>query len=152
HSVLAIQTFHSFFWQILEGYGYLLGAPRHLSIVLAHDERAMRDGIDVTSPGWAAWEGSRLKMFHEEGRVCFDLFAPLTADLLRKAESIRDRIAYRYPLILVDEAQDTGDSQWECARLLAAKSQLICLADPDQMIYDFLPGVGPARIDEIRSA
>jgi len=50
----------------------------------------------------------------------------------------------------VDEAQDTSDDQWDCVKLLSEKSQIICLADPDQMIYDFLPGVGPKRLDDIR--
>lgn len=151
-SILSIQTFHSFFWQILQGYGYLLGSPRAISIVLAHDERAMRDGIDRESSAWGAWETSRRDMFHIQGRVCFDLFAPLTAEILARAKTVRHRVTMRYPLILVDEAQDTGDEQWECLRLLAEESQVICLADPDQMIYDFLPGVGPARIGQIRAA
>jgi DNA helicase-2/ATP-dependent DNA helicase PcrA len=151
-SALSIQTFHSFFWQILQGYGYLLDSPRPVSIVLAHDEKAMRDGIERDSPAWQAWEESRRQMFHTQGRVCFDLFAPLTAEIMARAQTVRNRIAARYPLILVDEAQDTGDEQWECVRLLAERSQVICLADPDQMIYDFLPGVGPSRIRNIRAA
>lgn len=151
-SLLSIQTFHSFFWEILQGYGYLLGSPRPLSIILAHDDKAMRNGIERESPAWEAWETSRLKLFHEQGRICFDLFAPMAAELMTKAKTVRDRVAKRYPLILVDEAQDTGNEQWECIRLLAERSQVICLADPEQMIYDFLPGVGPARIDQIRSA
>ena len=149
---LSIQTFHSFFWQILRGYGYLLGAPRHLSIVLAHDEKARRDGIERDSPYWKAWEQKREELFHQNGQVCFDLFAPLTATLLHKSVTIRNRVAGRYPLLLVDEAQDTGTEQWECVKLLGEKSQIICLADPNQMIYDFLPGVGPKRIEHIRQA
>jgi DNA helicase-2/ATP-dependent DNA helicase PcrA len=151
-STLAIHTFHSFFWQVLQGYAYLLGGPRRISIVLAHDEKAMRNGIERESPGWAAWETSRRQMFIEYGRICFDLFAPLTADILAKSKTVRKRVATRYPLIIVDEAQDTGDEQWDCIKQLAEQSQVICLADPDQMIYDFLPGVGPARIGEIRAA
>ncbi|MGH7184331.1 MAG: UvrD-helicase domain-containing protein [Nitrospiraceae bacterium] len=151
-SMISIQTFHSFFWEILQGYGYLLGSPRPLSIVLSHDEKAMRNGIGRESPLWQAWEASRLQLFQEHGRICFDLFAPMAAKLLTRAKSIRDRVAKRYPLILVDEAQDTGDEQWESVRLLADRSQTVCLADPEQMIYDFLPGVGTARIGQIRTA
>jgi DNA helicase-2/ATP-dependent DNA helicase PcrA len=151
-SMLSIQTFHSFFWHILQGYAYLLGSPRTVSIVLAHDEKAMRDGIERESPAWEAWETSRRQMFSDQGRICFDLFAPLTAEIMTRSKTVRNRVAKRYPLILVDEAQDTGDEQWECVRLLADRSQVICLADPDQMIYDFLPGVGPARIGQIRAA
>jgi DNA helicase-2/ATP-dependent DNA helicase PcrA len=151
-SLLSIQTFHSFFWQILQAYGYLLGAPRRLSIIPAHEEKALRDGIDRDSPAWNDWEKVRVNLFRTEGRVCFDLFAPLAAELLSRCATVRDRIASRYPLILVDEAQDTGDEQWKSLHLLSKKSQLVCLADPDQMIYDFLPGVGPKRLDDIREA
>lgn len=151
-AALSIQTFHSFFWEILQTHGHLLGAPKHLSIVLAHDEKSMRDGIERDEPGWQEWERTRRQMFHEEGRLCFDLFAPLAAELLERAHRIRDRIANRYPLILVDEAQDTGPEQWACVKALATKSQVICLADLDQLIFDHLPGVGPERVDEIREA
>lgn len=150
--LLSIQTFHSFFWEILRGYAYLLGSPRPLSIILAHDEKALRNGIERESPEWEAWEASRSRLFQENGRICFDLFAPMAAKLMTAAKSVRDRVAKRYPLILIDEAQDTGNEQWECVRLLSERSQVICLADPEQMIYDFLPGVGPARIGQIRSA
>lgn len=154
-SMLSTQTFHSFFWEILRGYGYLLGCPKPLSIILSHDEKAMRNGIEREVPAsaaWEAWETSRLKLFEEQGQICFDLFAPKTAELLTKSETVCNRVAKRYPLILVDEAQDTGNEQWECVRLLAEQSQVICLADPEQMIYDFIPGVGPARINQIRLA
>src|SRR5581483_5579924 len=147
---LSVQTFHSFFWQILRAHGYLLGAPKTLSILLAHDEKAMRDGIDRDAPRWNEWEARRMEVFHREGRVSFDLFAPLTLKLLRDASVIRRRISNRFPLILVDEAQDTGNEQWECIRLLSENSQIVCLADPDQMIYDFIPGVGSERIAQIR--
>jgi DNA helicase-2/ATP-dependent DNA helicase PcrA len=151
-SRLAIQTFHSFFWEILRTHGHLLGAPKQLSIILAHDEKAMREGVERGEPGWNEWEQSRLRLFREEGRVCFDLFAPLTAEIFSRSRRIRDRTASRYPLILVDEAQDTGNEQWACAKALAEKSQLICLADLDQLIFDHLPGVGPERVDQIRAA
>jgi len=151
-SSLSIQTFHSFFWDILRTHGHLLGAPKQLSIILAHEEKAMRDGIDDDDPKWGEWNQQRYRLFHEQGRVCFDLFAPLAAELLTRAHRIRDRIASRYPLILVDEAQDTGEEQWTWAKALATKAQVICLADLDQLIFDHLPGVGPERVDQIRRA
>jgi DNA helicase II / ATP-dependent DNA helicase PcrA len=149
---LSIETFHSFFWQILRGHGYLLGSPRRLSILLPQDERALSNGIARYEPGWENWKKTRLSMFYDQGRIAFDLFAPLTRELLTRAKRIRNRVAARYPLILVDEAQDTSDEQWECLELLAERAQVVCLADPNQMIYDFLPGVGPRRIAEIRKA
>jgi DNA helicase II / ATP-dependent DNA helicase PcrA len=151
HGALSIQTFHSFFWEILRTHGHLLRAPKQLSIVLSHEEKALRDGIEPDDPAWEKWLDSRGQLFHEEGRVCFDLFAPLTLELLTRAQRIRDRVASRFPLILVDEAQDTGDQQWACVKSLAERSQIVCLADLDQLIFDHLPGVGPERVQQIRT-
>ncbi len=147
----SIQTFHSFFWQILQGHAYLLGAHRTLSIVPTHEEAALRDGIAMDDAEWPAWEKKRRELFHAEGRVCFDLFAPLAAEVLSRSARLRRRFSERYPLVLVDEAQDTNDEQWECIRLLAELSQIVCLADPDQMIFGHLPGVSAKRLPEIRA-
>lgn len=149
---LAIQTFHSFFWHILRAHGYLLGAPRPLRIVLAHEEASLRDGIEPGDPGWPEWEARRQRLFHEEGLLTFDLFAPMSTQLLKRAGRLRNRVSVCHPLILVDEAQDTSDDQWDCIAQLSASSQVVCLADPDQMIYSHLPGVSAERLPAIRSA
>lgn len=149
--LLHVQTFHSFFWDVLQAHGYLLGSPRLLSIVPAHEEKAMRNGIEPGDEGWEEWEARRVALFRERGRVCFDLFAPLVADLLARAKKIVNRISAKYPLIIVDEAQDTATTQWTCIRTLAFQSRLLCLADLDQLIFDHLPGVGPERVEAIRA-
>lgn len=44
--LLSVETFHAFFWRLLKPHGYLLGAPRALSILLPQDEKSLRGGID----------------------------------------------------------------------------------------------------------
>lgn len=146
-----IQTYHSFFWEILRTHGYLLGCPRRLTVLLPYDERAMSDGISRDHPSWKRWEAERERLFREEGLVAFDLFAPKAAELLRRSSRIVSMISDRYPLIIVDEAQDTGPDQWACVKALAGHSPTLCLADLDQQIFDFLPGIGPERIQEIEA-
>jgi DNA helicase II / ATP-dependent DNA helicase PcrA len=146
---LSIHTFHSFFWEILRGHGYLLGAPRQLRLLLPHDEDAARHeheslGID--------WNVERERRFREEGSVAFDLFAPKVRDLLTRGQRLRILLCSRSPLILIDEAQDTAEDQWAIAKLLAQQSQLMCLADLDQQIYDFRPGVSSERVEQIMEA
>lgn len=150
-ALLQVQTFHSFFWSVLQPHGYLLGAPRRLSIVPSHDETAMRSGIRPGEEGWQVWEQLRRELFARKGRVCFDLFAPLTKELFARSRRIASRVSAKFPLVIVDEAQDTGTDQWQCVKTLSSKSRLVCLADLDQLIYDHLPGVGPERVEEIRS-
>jgi len=146
---VAIQTFHSFFWRLLKNYGYLLGCPRKIEILLPHDEKARNGGIDEDSAEWPNWMLERVRLFSEEGRVVFDLFSQLVLDILKRSEVIRSIVAYQYPLMILDEAQDTDESQWECVRLLADKTQLLCLADLEQQIYDFRPGVSSERVTHI---
>jgi len=143
---LSIHTFHSFFWEIIRGHGYLLGAPRRLRLLLPHDENAARHECESLGLDWNA---ERERRFREEGSVAFDLFAPKALELLTRSVRLRTLLASRSPLIVVDEAQDTAEDQWEIAKLLAQQSQIMCLADLEQQIYDFRPGVSAERIEQI---
>lgn len=149
---LSIQTFHSFFWNILKAHSYLLGTPRKLSILLPQDEKALSGGIDKEDESWAQWLVERERLYLEEGRIAFDLFAPNATRLLAASSHLLLSLARRHPIIIVDEAQDTGQFAWQCIEMLAPYSQIICLADLEQQIFDYLPGVGPERIASIRSA
>ena len=146
---LQIETFHSFCWQIVRNHGYLLGAATPICLLPPHDERALRDGATTGDP---AWDAERDRLFLEEGRIAFDLFAPKTLALLHGSRELRRLLAARYPLIIVDEAQDTGTEQWGCIRVLAEFVQIVCLADLDQQIYDFRPDVSPDRLNHILAA
>ena len=146
---LDIQTFHSFCWQLVRGHGYLLGAVSPISLLAPHDERAMRNGARNYDP---VWDAERERLFFDEGRIAFDLFAPKALALLEGSAAHRQLIADRYPLIVVDEAQDTGTEQWACMEALANLTQLVCLADLEQQIYDFRPDVSPERLKQIMAA
>lgn len=146
---LSIQTFHSFFWRILQAYGYLLGAPRSLRLLMPHDEAAMRHEFESNGGDWNV---ERERLFRETGRVAFDLFAPKAHELLSQSTRLQALFSSCYPLIVVDEAQDTAEEQWQCVRLLSAGTQMMCLADLDQQIYDFRPGVSSDRVTHIMAA
>lgn len=154
---LSIQTFHSFCWELLRSHGYLVGCPkRRLELLLPHDEKALSGGLKPPQKGqspsveWSAWQNERLRLFNEEGKITFDQFAPKTAELLERCPLILEQVADRYPVIVVDEAQDTGSDAWHCIEILSAHSQVICLGDLDQQIFDHLEGVGPERIQHIQ--
>lgn len=143
---LDIQTFHSFCWQIVRGHGYLLGAASPVCLLPPHDERSLRNGAKDDDP---IWDAERERLFQDEGRLAFDLFAPKALALLQGSVAHRKLVADRYPLIIVDEAQDTGTEQWACIEALADLTQLVCLADLDQQIYDFRRDVSPERLQQI---
>ena len=154
---LSMQTFHSFFWDLLSTHAYLLGAPKSIRILLPQDEQALYGSIkkkarNAENPEWVAWLVERERLFREDGRIAFDLFPPNAAALLARSAHARRLIAQRYPLIIVDEAQDTNADAWRCIALLAPHTQLICLADLEQQIFDHLPGIGPERIEAIKAS
>jgi len=142
-SGLSIQTFHSFYWSIIQSFGYLLGAPKKLNILLPHDEKTRQVDLALTDK---EWKKKLPEIFFNEGLVAFDLFAKLASEIFNQANRIADIYNKKYPLIIVDEAQDTADDQWESLKYLANSSNMLCLADLSQQIYDFIPGVGPKRI------
>lgn len=146
---LTIQTFHSFFWRLLKTYGYLLGCPRNIDILLPHDEKARNGGIEESSPDWPNWVSERMRLCFMQGLVGFDLFSTLVLDMLRRSVKIRNLVAHKFPLVILDEAQDTDEHQWECIWRLSDKTQLLCLADLEQQIYDFRPGVSSERVTHI---
>ena len=156
---LSIQTFHSFCWELLKSHGYLVGCPKQkLELLLPHDEKALSGGLKSPQKGvapseeWTAWLNERQRLFNEEGKITFDLFAPKTAELLSRCPLILESVANRYPVVIVDEAQDTGLDSWRCIEILSTHSQVICLGDLDQQIFDHLEGVGPERIHHIDQA
>jgi DNA helicase-2/ATP-dependent DNA helicase PcrA len=152
-SRLNVQTFHSFFWELLKTHAYLLGAPRTIRILMPQDERVRSGGIkhDPHSKEWNAWLEERERLFVTEGLAAFDLFAPKMAALLQQSLWIRRLTGERHPLVIVDEAQDTGPDAWRCIEMLAGFTQVVCLADLEQQIFDHLPGIGPERLDTIKA-
>ena len=56
-----------------------------------------------------------------------------------------------YPVIILDEFQDTNSEQWRVVQALGEFTTLIALADPEQRIYDWI-GADRERLDHFRAA
>lgn len=162
-SRIEVDTYHSFFWRILKAHGYLIGLPRRLSILTPPQEAIALSGIrrahgvksklsDAQRTAKARQETlERRRLAYEDGRICFDLFADLVGELLDRSERIRRLIATRFPVVILDEFQDTNAAQWRVVRGLGQFISLVALADPEQRIYDFI-GADPARLLHFRKA
>ena len=158
-----VETYHSFFWRIIKAHGYLAGLPRNLTILTPSAEAiALSDirnghGADnkLTEPQKeakrAAETAERYRMATDGGRICFDLFAPYVGDLLHGSETLKRLIATMYPIIILDEFQDTNPEQWRVVQALGTFCRLIALADPEQRIFDFI-GADPERLNHYRDA
>jgi len=156
-----VETYHSFFWRILKAHGYLLSLPRRLSILTPQDEAialsTIRNGYAADpklthaekTEKKAGEDAARLRFARDDGRVCFDLFARFVGDIVYGSERIRKLIATMYPVIILDEFQDTNKEQWRAVQSLGQHSTLLALADPEQRIYDFI-GADPERLKHFR--
>lgn len=139
---LEVRTFHSFFLELVRAHGPLLtGQPS--SFIPPDRERQLRADFD------GDWAHETLRLASEEGRYAFDRLAGTAAVLLSANSAVRSLYSDTYPLIIVDEFQDTNDDQWLAVRALSETSTIVCLADPDQRIFDFIEGVDEKRIEHV---
>lgn len=145
---IVIKTFHSFFLDIVKSHGYLLGSRKQLNVIPPHDEAIIRAGRDPLNEEFLKELKER---FIEEGQITFDMFSEKAEEILHNSNRIIDLYARMYPLIIVDEAQDTDFRQWSIVSCFARKVRLVILADLKQQIYDYRQDVNPKRLEEIKS-
>lgn len=128
---IEVATFHGFAHGLLNAFGRYVGRGAEPVAVASEAERALN-----VAPA---------------GALTYDDLVPAAVDILDRAPWIRKRVAGRYIAVICDEYQDTGDDQDELLRFLSEGRRLVCLADGDQMIYDFRPDVGPRRLAGLRA-
>ena len=136
---LRISTYHSFMWWMIQIFGRYSGLPKVLTIIWETKARAIsykKDFEQQSLPFFLACEAKG---------ITYDCFAPLCLKLLKSA-TVKKSIAELYPVIVVDEFQDTNNEQWEFIKGISEHSRLCCFADPDQMIHRFR-GATDNRID-----
>ncbi len=158
---IEIDTYHAFFWRLIRSHGYLLGLPRNLSLLTPAAEAialsSIRNDYDresklteaVRKEKTARELVERNRLARDEGKVCFDLFADLTGQIMHGSEKIRKLIGEAYPFVILDEFQDTDADQWSVVKALGQESKIIALADPEQRIYEFI-GAEPERLDHYK--
>lgn len=125
-----VQTFHSLSFRLLKAFGRYAGYGS--------------DRLKIESVARAKLLG------HVDGHLSYDDLVPGALKLL-DAPLIARLAAARWTLVICDEFQDTTQEQWELLQKLGLPGRLLLLADPNQMIYGFLEGVDPKRLEEARS-
>jgi len=141
-SCIEIGTYHGFAWAFIRGHGYLLTGHRRMRLLSPPDAAGRMAGV---ARGDRPAELKRLLV--EEALLGFDLFAGLTADLLEQSPRLCGILSDSYPIIILDEFQDTNLDEWRMIAALGRRSRLIALADAEQRIYEFR-GADPARIGQ----
>lgn len=143
---LEINTYHGFAWSILRSHGYLLNTAREITLLPPPEAAAHFADVDA-----GAREQEMLRLFEEEGRLHFDLFARLVAQLFQRSARLANIYCDAYPMVILDEFQDTNADEWALIRQLGRHSRLIALGDPEQRIYEFR-GADPRRLGEFVEA
>lgn len=141
---IAVRTYHAFAMDILRAHGRLLTGhvPR---IIYPGEEKLAKAVFD------GDWDAEAKRFARDEGRYVFSQFAAAAARLVTGSASIASLLANRYPVIILDEFQDTDDAQWDLVKALSARSKTMFMADPDQRIFDYDPRVDPERLKHLRT-
>ena len=122
-----ILTFHGFAYRVMLDFGRYAGFGTTLAPLVDEVEARMRSS-----------SGQVLR---------FDDLLPGALHVLA-SDFICSLFHERWPLVICDEFQDTGDDHWQLLERLAPPARLLLLADPNQMIYGFVPGVGDHRLHQ----
>lgn len=147
---IELTTYHSFAWRLIRSHGYLLQSEPPIRLIPPHDAAARLAEATRNVSGDEAEQQKGVeirRMLTKEGLLVFDYFAKLAADLLERSDQLRRIVSLRYPVIFLDEFQDTSEDEYRLVRCLAQESRIIALADPEQRIYEFR-GADPKRIGE----
>jgi len=137
--LIEVQTYHSFCLEALRTHGRLLNGLQ-ARITYPDQERIERAEFD------GDWPAELERRASDEGVFAFDQFAGAVATVVETCAAVRDLLGRKYPMIILDEFQDTDDDQWRIVAALANTTTIFCLADPDQSIFQYDPKVDPLRL------
>jgi DNA helicase-2/ATP-dependent DNA helicase PcrA len=123
-----ISTFHSFAMSMLNGFRRYAGGPTEPVVIQTREQVALR-----LAPA---------------GSLGFDDLVPAALTLLHDAPWLVDAYRARYAAVICDEFQDTPAPSAELLDSLAPGRQMVCLADSDQVIFDWTDSTITRRITD----
>ena len=124
-----ILTFHGLAYRLLKDFGRYAG-------------------YGVTTPSIQTDARSRL-LGRDRSKLRYKDLLPAALAIIEGSRRIGRLLAFRWGLVICDEAQDTSTEQWQLLQSVASR-KLLLLGDPNQMIYTFITGVSPARFRELQ--
>lgn len=139
--LIEVNTYHSFCWNIIQSFGYLITSRKTFGIITPPNLAAKMADIPLEER-----HDYKISLF-EEGVICFDLFAEIVEKVLGGSNRVTNLVSNAYPVLIVDEFQDTDAYEWKIVMRIGQKSKVIALADLEQRIYDFR-GASITRIPE----
>jgi DNA helicase-2/ATP-dependent DNA helicase PcrA len=99
--------------------------------------------LPLVEMGWAIYADYQRALAYR-GAVDFDDLIRLALQALRLDREFLERLRYRWPYILEDEAQDSSRLQEEILKLLAGpRGNWVRVGDPNQAIYETFTTASP---------
>jgi DNA helicase-2/ATP-dependent DNA helicase PcrA len=147
---LKFMTFHSCAAEMLSRYGRFVGLPHPTKVADRLEERllAIEAECDERSSNYANFVMSLAK---KSGALTFSVLLPLGCAILSSSKTLHTIVARHYPLIIVDEFQDTSEEQWKFLKALGEQSQVVAFGDPNQIIYSSLHQATERRLAEFEA-
>lgn len=176
---ITVTNYHGFCKGILKKYGYLIsdmlrkdinlfrtvgdsdiGKQEKLKAILTTDELNLLKDMETTvketrTPNAQtinAYNNIIIKKLLPLEYITHNAVILFVLEILSKYEEIKKFYQSYYPLIVVDEFQDTNCISWALLEsIISDKTQLLFLGDPLQRIYGFigaLPNIMSTAIDE----
>lgn len=129
---IEISTFHAFAMGMLNGFRRFAGGSLEPLAILTREQEKL--GLAPS------------------GAVTFDALVPSALDLLRSAPWLAAEYRHSHAAIICDEYQDTSQPSADILEELARDTQLICLADADQVIFDWTDDTITRRIQDYQAS
>lgn len=140
---IVVCTYHAFAMDILRAHGRLLTGTTPTIIYPREEKLAKAADGD--------WDAEARRLAYNEGRYVFSQFAAAATRLIAGSSSIASLLANKYPVVILDEFQDTDDSQWALVKAMSLRSKTVFMADPDQRIFDYDERMDPERLNHLRA-
>jgi DNA helicase-2/ATP-dependent DNA helicase PcrA len=116
--------------------------PEHLRALLDRQPAP----LPLAEMGWAIYADYQRALIYR-GAVDFDDLIRLALDLLDRDSEYLERLRYRWPYILEDEAQDSSELQEQILHLLAGpEGNWVRVGDPNQAIFETFTTASPQHL------
>lgn len=101
-------------------------------------EQLLQGDYDSSEPHFPKIYATYQKRLRDYNAVDFDDLLFLTVRLLQEQPEVLAKYRKRWQYLLIDEYQDTNESQYEMVKLLVGSQHNLCVVgDPDQSIYSW---------------
>jgi len=114
---LKFMTFHSCAADLLSHYGRFVGLPYPTMVADKLQERLLAIEAEHDEEGEGYW-GFLMSLAKNKGLLAFSVLLPLASRILSASKTLRRVVSRHYPLIVVDEFQDTSEEQWRLLHVL----------------------------------